>query len=318
MSKNTATTEIVLFLIVTIGASMLLVQPTIAHTPTWEIPTYAYINVSPDPCGVGQEALIVMFLDKVIDGARVENDIRFHDFKLTITDPDGNIETKTWDIIWDTTSSQYISYTPTKVGTYTLKFEYPGQTYTWSGNYQNDIYLPSSKTTTFTVQEESIAKTPEAPLPTEYWTRPIEGTNTGWASITSNFLYPFTRSSRYSKERLQSDGTAPNSAHIMWTKPIAFGGVVGGSGGVQGGTDIPGITYYSGIAYEHKFTGSLIMYGRLYYKLPRSNDGSGGGYACVDLRTGEEIWRQNYEVDPTRCHLERLFMGNFRRQLDGL
>jgi outer membrane protein assembly factor BamB len=235
----------------------------------------------------------------MIDGTLVQNDIRFHGYKLTITDPEGNNETKTWDIVTDTTSSAYTTYTPTKVGTYTLTFEFPGQVYTWSGAYQNDTYLPSSKTITFTVQEDPIEKTPETPLPTEYWSRPINGINTAWASLASNFLYPFTRKSGYLNERLQPDGTAPDTAHIMWTKQLAFGGVVGGSGDVLGGTEIEGITYYSGLAYEHKFSGSIIMNGRLYYNLPRSNDGSGGGYACVNLRTGEEIWQKSYTVNPS-------------------
>ena len=32
------------------------------------------------------------------------------------------------------------------------------------------------------------------------------------------------------------------------------------------------------------------MDGRLYFPLPRGTAGSGGGYECVDLRTGEELW----------------------------
>ncbi|MEM3377727.1 MAG: hypothetical protein QXV09_03215 [Candidatus Bathyarchaeia archaeon] len=67
---------------------------------------------------------------KVIDGTSITNDIRFKGYKLTITKPDGNTETITWDVVWDTTSSAYTTYTPTQVGTYKFKFEFPGQTYT--------------------------------------------------------------------------------------------------------------------------------------------------------------------------------------------
>ncbi|MBM4400505.1 MAG: hypothetical protein FJ045_00980, partial [Crenarchaeota archaeon] len=70
----------------------------------------------------------------------------------------------------------------------------------------------------------------------------------------------------------------------MWTKPIEFGGVVGGT------TDILGETHYSGGSYEGRFVNTIIMNGRLYYQLPLGHSGSGGGYVCVDLRTGEESW----------------------------
>jgi hypothetical protein len=54
-----------------------------------------------------------------------------------------------------------------------------------------------------------------------------------------------------------------------------------------------GNSYYNGLSYNTRFNNPIIMYGRLYYDLPNGNSGSGGGYACVDLRTGEELWRIN-------------------------
>jgi hypothetical protein len=39
--------------------------------------------------------------------------------------------------------------------------------------------------------------------------------------------------------------------------------------------------------------GTIIMNGRLYYPLSRSNNGAGNGYAVVDLRTGEEIYKSD-------------------------
>jgi len=74
----------------------------------------------------------------------------------------------------------------------------------------------------------------------------------------------------------------PESAHIMWTNQIAFAGVAGG--------DAAAWNYYSGLAYETKFGSPIIMNGRLYYSLPFGTSGSGGGYQCVDLRTGEVLW----------------------------
>ena len=73
----------------------------------------------------------------------------------------------------------------------------------------------------------------------------------------------------------------------MWTRPIEFGGIVGGT------TEIPGVGYYSGGSYEGRFSDAVIMQGRLYFTQPLGHAPTGGGYICLDLRTGEEIWYQN-------------------------
>ncbi len=127
-------------------------------------------------------------------------------------------------------------------------------------------------------------------MPTEYWTRPIEGQNNYWYTIASNWLgqpYIIGAGSAYIGGE-QPDGSAPTSAHIMWTKPIDYGGVVGGNN-----TAIPGEGYYQGLSYNPRFTNSLIMQGLLYYQEPWGNAGTGGDYVAVDLRTGQEQWRVN-------------------------
>jgi outer membrane protein assembly factor BamB len=266
-----------------------------AHTPAWTVASYAYIVPAPNPVGVGQQVAIVMWIDTPLPGAAISNDVRRHDYKLTITDPDGKTETQTWDVVSDTTSVQSYLYVPTKAGEYTLKFEYPEQTYEWAGSYQGDIFKAASKTTTLTVQEEPLpAATSSYPLPTEYWTRPIEGQNTDWYSISSNWLgrpyVPGAGASYGMPGGVQLDGTAPNSPHIMWTKPLQFGGVVGGSD-----LGVPGNTFYTGGSYNVRFSNPLIMYGTLYYQEPYGNSGGGGDYVAVDLRTGEELWRITLE-----------------------
>jgi outer membrane protein assembly factor BamB len=76
---------------------------------------------------------------------------------------------------------------------------------------------------------------------------------------------------------------APNTAHVVWTKPIAFGGLVGGEYG--------DIDYYTGLSYELKIWDKIIINGRLYYNTP---DPPLDGFYCVDLRTGETIWKQEH------------------------
>jgi hypothetical protein len=297
MDKNKTATLFALSLMFAMAVSLVALPAVNAHTPAWEISTHAYISVAPNPVGVGQQVLIVVWLDQVIVGVGLTNNIRFHDYKLTITKPDETTEIIEWPIVSDPTSSAYTPYTPDQAGTYTLKFEFPEQEYTWTdpiqpifgppqpNMYTNDTYLASSATTTLIVQEEQIEKLPEVPLPKEYWTRPIEGENFLWDSISSNWLGGAANSA--STDVWQKDGSAPRSSHIMWSKLLELGGLTGGM------TD-PGATYYAGFSYETRFNDPLIISGILYYQKSLNHAGSGGGYAAVDLRTGEEIWSSDY------------------------
>mgnify|MGYP005851756385 CR=1 FL=1 len=316
--NKTKVTLIALFLMSSMVFAIVAIPTVNAHTPPWKIISYAYIVAAPDPVGVGQRIAIVMWVDTPLPGALVTNDIRRHDYKLTITRPDGRTEVQKWDVVWDTTSIQYFSYTPNQVGEYHLLFEYPEQTYTWAGDYNGDVFTAASATATFTVQEDPLPEpTLSYPLPTEYWTRPIEGQNTYWYRISSNWLGPpYIRSGETSTggagyARFQPDGIAPNSPHIMWTRPIQDGGVVGGS---NVGRD--GNTFYMGGSYNTRFSNALIMYGRLYYELPYGNSGGGGGWICVDLRTGEEIW-YNAEIGASGTGLPDPAFGYYYCYDDG-
>ena len=292
---------IVSILLLSIAIPFANLQSADAHTPPWKIISYAYMVPAPNPVGVGQTIAIVMWIDDPLPSATVTNDIRRHDYTLTITAPSGKIDSQHWDVIEDTTSVQYYQYTPSEIGEYTLKFDYPEQTYEWSGAYQGDIFTAASKTITLTVQEEPIpANIDSYPLPTEYWTRPIEGQNTYWFSIASNWLgRPYITGAGASygiPGAYQPYGQAPNSAHVMWTKPIQFGGVVGGAD-----TAIPGEMYYSGLSYNVRFGNPIIMQGMLFYQEPYGNAGGSGGlfgtggdYVAVNLQTGQEEWR----IDP--------------------
>ncbi len=291
--KKTQIILIAAILIVTLAIPISVLQLTKAHTPPWEIPTFAYVEAIPNPIGVGQATWIYMWVDKMPDGTAMNNDWRFHNYKLTITKPDGNVETKTWETIWDTTSSQGFSYTPDQVGTYTLKFEFPGQdanSYSFNPNslFRNDTYLPSTATKTLTVQQEAITNYPDSyPLPNEYWARPIYGENPGWWSISSNWLG--TGSPQLSiADRYLFDGVGSQTSHVMWTKQLQSGGVVGGDA-----FEIYGDTYFEGSAYISRFRNPIIVAGKLIYREPVHFTGSNSGpTVCLDLRTGEELWRR--------------------------
>jgi hypothetical protein len=343
-NKNQKTSiAIAILLIVSMTASIMLLPTTSAHDPAWDLTTNAYIAANPNPVGVGQSSLIYMWLNKVYDGAAIGNDNRFHNYKLTITAPDGTVTTQTFDTIQDTTSNQGYRFTPEQVGTYNLTFNFPGQNindYTHNANsqYVNDTYLPSSATTTLVVQEEAISYAPQTPLPTEYWTRPIYGENTNWFTISSNWLgsgspgyggFSNSYNAGGNGELISpQDVVGPLTSHVMWTRPYNFGGVVGGDNFA-----IQGDTWFEGSAYNQRFTNPIIVNGRLYYTQTESFVvsffGASGPLNCVDLRTGELIWSRDdvpaisfayiYDVqDPNQhgVYPAILFTSNFARAFD--
>ncbi len=272
-----------------------------AHTPSWDIPTYSFISASPNPVGVNQQVALVMWLDKVPPTAGGVHGDRWVDMTIEVTKPDNSKETL-GPFTSDTVASAYTTYIPDQTGTYTFKFMFPGQVLTGStgtgifgtpSDYINDTYLASEATTTLVVQQTQVTPIEDYVSPTEYWTRPIDGQNTNWYQIASNWL-----GSPQIEGKFQPDGIAPNSPHIMWTKSVQDGGIVGG----QSTSAVNGVTFYDGTAYEGRVSAPIIMNGRLYYDLPRSDlvtrpgratTYPDGGFMCVDLRTGEELYWQN-------------------------
>jgi hypothetical protein len=286
--KGKTAISIALFLILSFAVSLVAIPAANAHTPPNTYATYAQITAEPNPIGVGQQVEIVMLIDIAFPGAALNNDIRPADYTLTIIAPNGKTETNTYPV-YDPGSSRFILYTPDQTGTYIINFTYPGQIFNFGGAYQGDTYLSSSAQTNLTVQTEPIAKLPTTPLPTEYWTRPIEAVNTLWEPVASNWIGGAATSDIW-----QKSGSAPMSAHIMWTKPIEFGGLTGGITTQAGdGENDTGATFYSGFSYETRFANPMIIGGILYYNAPLNHAGSGGGYYAVDLRTGEEVWTRD-------------------------
>ena len=286
---------VTLILVLSIAIPLTALSVASAHTPAWSIKSYAYVSVAPTPVGVGQPVYVYMWVDTPFSGALVTNDIRRHDYKLTITQPDGTNETVTFAIVQDTTGVQAYTFTPTAAGDYKLTFNYPEQVYTWTGDFNGDRFQPAQAVTTLTVQDQPIKEpTQSAALPTEYWSRPINGQNTDWFSIASNWLNgPYIRSGATATggagfARYQQDGSGPETSHVMWTIPIQFGGVVGGTS-----TENDGEGYYTGSSYNTRFSSAIVMQGTLFYQEPYGNSGGGGDYVSVDLQTGKENWRIN-------------------------
>lgn len=133
-----------------------------AHTPAWNIPTYAYIIATPNPIGVGQTIQVYMWLDMVYgaaggssaavatngstaSAALLSNTWRFHNFNLTVVPPSGSPTTTIFQTISDSTSAQETGFTPDTTGLYTLIFTFPGkpteQTVTDTKNRQSSATI---------------------------------------------------------------------------------------------------------------------------------------------------------------------------------
>ena len=125
--KNKSKISAIAFILLLTFAAIIVALPlATAHDPPWEIPMYAFVNVAPDPVSVNQPIFIVFWLDKVTPTAAGTGGYRWADLTLEITLPDGSIDTL-GPFTGDPVASAYTEYTPTQVGSYTVKFIFPEQ-----------------------------------------------------------------------------------------------------------------------------------------------------------------------------------------------
>jgi hypothetical protein len=302
VKSKTAATTMALFMVLTIGATLVALPTANAHTPAYNIPTYAYVTASPNPWGIGspEPMLIVFWVDIPPPTAAGTTGDRWRDFFVNITSPSGNVE-KFGPFTSDPIGSSFMQYTPTETGKYTVDFAFEGQTLSRTGPtglvgpdsvFVGDYYEPSSSSTTFEVTETPVTYFQEAPLPGSYWTRPINENNQFWSTIASDWLGQQEFGATYLK--FNPYGRAPDTAHVMWTYPLSFGGIVGDDHAINSQ-----MSFYSGSQYQLKFSNPIIMYGNVYFSLPVNNAPGGvsifgtspsNGVVCVDLRTGETKW----------------------------
>jgi hypothetical protein len=288
-SKNMAIL-IAVFLTSSMICSMTLMPGTDAALKLLTKQPYAYVGAMPNPVGVGQETLIHLGitdeLQNTIDG--------WKGLTVTVTKPDGTTQTL-GPFRTDSTGGTGTLYVPDTAGTYYLQTHFPEQRYNWTSSGGASVLYKSadSEKTALIVQETEVPIYPTLPLPTEYWTRPINAQLREWKEVTSDFLDP----TRYAGPLIAGPG--PDSAHILWTKDLATGGLVGGTLGDFG--------YDIGDAYEGKFQGSVVIAGVLYYNQfePRGGTNIEQNVVAVDLHTGEELWVRNW--NNTRLSFGQVF-----------
>ena len=294
-TRNYYAVFLTLILALSIAFPLMAFTPSTSAQGSLNIETYALLAVGPNPIGIGQKLFAVMWLDKPPPVPAVqtttERAIPYTNFTLQVTRPDGHVE-NLGPYTSDSTGSTATSYIPDQLGEYTFKFIYGGEWLTGArlagAPQTTDYYEPStSHIVTISVQEEPISSTPGAPLPTEYWTRPINAQNYEWHILGGNWLgLPLQFATGCNENgTFNPYSAAPKASHILWTIPQCFAGIVGDNFNES--------DYYTGLSYQAKFnygTSAVVLNGRLYYHPTYAASAMTQGLSCVDLATGEELW----------------------------
>jgi len=269
-------------------------------TANYTISPIAFISVSPNPIGVNQLLLVNVWITFPSGEGKFMNG-----YTVTITHPDGTTsQVILQSYVADGTS--WFNYIPDSTGTYSFQFAFAGEYYPAgyysNGNYSANfvsgwIYNPSdyvqpatSELINLTVQQAFVSNWDGliAPLPTTYWSRPIEPNNRNWNLISGNFPNPSSNigqnqaTNSWHNENYGPYIPAVNTPHILWSKVGPIAGVIGGDTGTQANVLGPSSAYPVN-------TPSVIYGGRCYATVTKSiNGGAPQAYAeCYDLQTGQ-------------------------------
>ena len=167
-------------------------------TPDVSYETLAYVNFRPNPIGLGQPLLVNVWLQPPIHVARYFKDA----FLVTLTKPDGTTDTVGPLTSYYGDGTSWFEYTVDQIGTWKIKFDFLGA-YFPPGNYTSGAaftlgqtlnaplgvyYKPSSDGPyEFVVQQELALSWPPSPLPTDYWTRPVNLEFREWWPILGGY-----------------------------------------------------------------------------------------------------------------------------------
>ncbi len=260
--------------------------------------TFPLVGALPNPVGVGQQTLVTVGLTHATSWPQPG----WYGMTVTVTKPDGQNVTL-GPVTTDTTGMTGINFVPDQEGIYYLTANFPEQKiqYTAAGTLANTTMKASkSEPYALVVTQEPRAYYPGVPLPTEYWSRPINAQFREWQSIAGNWLGVLGYENRLPPD----NNDAPETAHLLWAKQLAEGGLVGGVD--INAINMDQISYEHGDAYEGKFSGALVLNGILYYneqpvQTAMMYPGTTWNYTgleaqnkvvAVDLHTGKELWKQ--------------------------
>jgi len=275
-------------------------------TPDVAPPTYAYLSIRPQTIGVGQIGLFNIWISPSIYPANYMTD-----YTVTLTKPDNTTDTVTLNSYY-ADATAWFEYTFDQVGTWKAVFYSPGQ-YFPKGNYtvpgaaagssimygyitynftSSRYYAPcTSPVTEIYVQNDPVRSWPPAPLPQDYWVRPVPFELREWWPILGNYpwngedsawasRWPADTSFTKGNTKYNAWVVAPNSAHIVWRRQDTCVSGMVGADAYQSSTRTTGSTpgvIYAGRCYQ---TMTLLMANGTWQSCA----------VCYDLRTGQQYY----------------------------
>ena len=288
--KNRTTASLLsLVLLFAIAAATFVALPA-AQGAVVTYKNYVYAMASPEIVGQGQTMVITAFSSEVPLQAATETQEQrgWVDMRIVVTLPDGTAKTFTIARS-DPIGSAYVYYTPTQIGTYRYQAFIPDQ---WkntsaaayqSAGTQGHYLATESVVSSFVVQAEPLATWTDAPVPNDYWTRPLSGLNRNAYVLAGNWLggaanQPIGTAGGVTTG--YNPSTGPGSPHILWTKPYYVGGIMDDNFGDFGFQT----THYEGLTWS-----AIVIDGKIHYT-PRYDAHSQKGWAIVDLYSGETLF----------------------------
>ncbi|WNZ29457.1 MAG: PQQ-binding-like beta-propeller repeat protein [Candidatus Bathyarchaeota archaeon] len=262
-------------------------------TMSFILPTMAQATVDPNP-----------YINAMPNPVQVNNPVLFHvgsvyptptsvvgweGLMVEVVKPDGSTE-MLGPITTDTTGGTGVLYTPTTLGTYTIRTLFPETVTTFNsarigpiGTVMEETY---SEPVELIVREEPLEFYPGHKLPEGYWGRPVGGELREWNVILGNHLHSSLPTGTGPHNIVkQGNEYAPETGHVLWRHQMTTGGLAGGFGN---------LAFEQGDAYEPKFHGAVILGGILFYN--NFEDRYGPEHielpvVAIDLKTGKELWR---------------------------
>ncbi len=251
------------------------------------VPTIAFCNVAPNPCGVGQTVTVNFWLAVPLFAEQDPVNMTVY------VTPPGGTQTSLGTFVGDTTGGTYTTYTPTAIGNYTFQLKYGGQQFAAPNQqYYNEPSV--SQPAILVVTQTPRGGLPDTPLPTNYWEAPVNSENVQlWASISGPWMgyvpNTFAATGGYNATGNYNPYTqSPASAHILWTKPWCVGGVAGG----PYGNNEQSSSYWTTSQYDPKYA-PVIMDGIEYSNWYTTQTGSTQGIMAFNLYTGQTLWLIN-------------------------
>jgi PQQ-like domain len=306
LKKKTMT--ILIALILTLSIAIPLINlPTVdaAVTYTHQL---AFVAASPLVVGVGQEMILVEWPSAIppdigeILGLVPGGRCAWYGVTMVVTKPDNSTETITIEKS-DPVGGGYALYTPTQIGTYSVQSFFPE---VWKNTTTTQAWYSAaaSAIVQFTVQQDPVEMLwPETPLPTDYWTRPLNSANHDWYKLAGSWLggaYQQPAGVAGGTTANLVDGMGPESAHILWTKTYYIGGLQDEMFDAIGYQT----QHYQGIGFSGTILNGVLSY------TPRDTAHGNTGWTEVDLYTGETLYSNYSETRPSMGQIYNYESGN--------